>query len=129
MCRQAEVRRHDGLRAEGRSPYVGLRDSLRTAEKKMWGRKKSWGGRKEKLGGRKSDLAADHHIEAAPKKKKKTRFFRLGAEKYDFRAPKEQRPTLQRDILVAYLYLYYITTIWKNCAASIIPHHHFLLSP
>ena len=30
MCRQAEVRRRDGLRTEGRSPYVGLRDSLPT---------------------------------------------------------------------------------------------------
>ena len=29
--------------AEGRSPCVGLRDSLRTAEKKWWGRKKFWG--------------------------------------------------------------------------------------
>ena len=33
------------------------------------------------LGGRKSYLAAEHHNEAAPKKKK-PRFFRLGAEKY-----------------------------------------------
>ena len=56
MCRQAKVRRHDGLRTEGRSPYVGLRDSLRTAEKK--------------LGGRKSYFAAEHHNEAAPKKRK-----------------------------------------------------------
>ena len=98
MCRQAEVRRHDGLRAEGRSPYVGLRDSMRTAEKKMWGRKKKLGCRKFFGGGRKSYLAAEHHKETAPEKKKKkkktTRFFRLGAEKYDFRAPKEQRPII-----------------------------------
>ena len=58
MCRQAEVRRHDGLRAEGRSPYVGLRDSLRTAEKNVWGGKKNWrpnffgGGRKRRRRGR-----------------------------------------------------------------------------
>ena len=38
--------------------------------------------RKIFLGGRKSYLAAEHHNEAAPKKKIKTRFFRLGAEKY-----------------------------------------------
>ena len=55
------------------------------------GPKKNWGP-KFLLGGRKSYLAAEHHNEAAPKKKKKPGFFRLGAEKYDFRAPKEQRP-------------------------------------
>ena len=50
-------------------------------------------GAEKKIGGRKSYLAAEHHNEAAPKRKeKKPRFFRLGAEKYDFRAPKEQRP-------------------------------------
>ena len=51
------------------------------------------------LRGRKSYLAAEHHSEATPEKnknKKKTRFFRLGAEKYDLRAPKEQRPTVFR---------------------------------
>ena len=46
------------------------------------------GGRNFLGGGRKSHLAAEHHNEAAPKKKKKPRFFLLGAEKYDFRAPK-----------------------------------------
>ena len=50
MCRQAEVRRHDGLRAEGRSPYVGLHDSLRTGEKKC--------GAEKKIGGRKNNLGA-----------------------------------------------------------------------
>ena len=43
-------------------------------------------------GSRKSYLATEHHNEAAPKKKKEPRFFRLATEKYDFRAPKEQRP-------------------------------------
>ena len=43
---------------------------------------------KQKLGGRKSYLAAKHHDEAAPKTPQKTRFFRLGAEKYDFRVSK-----------------------------------------
>ena len=87
MCRQAKVRRHDGLRAEDRSPYVGLRDSLRTAEKKMWGRnkilgaEKNLGGRKKNLGGRKSYLTAEHHNEAAPKKKKKNEVFPLGRRK------------------------------------------------
>ena len=48
----------DGLRAEGRSPYVGLRDSLRTAEKKcgavnnFWGPKFFWGESKKLFGGR-----------------------------------------------------------------------------
>ena len=65
----------------------------------MNGRKKNvgpqnfLGGRNIFFGGRKRYLAAEHHNEAAPKKKKKPRFFRLGAEKYDFRAPKEQRPS------------------------------------
>ena len=54
--------------------------------------KKIIGGRNFFGGGRKSYLAAEHHNEAAPKKKKPI-YFRLGAEKYDFRAPnKEQRP-------------------------------------
>ena len=54
------------------------------AEKTFWGAICFWGGRK-------SYLAAEHHNEAASEKKN-PRFFRLGAEKYDFRAPKEQRP-------------------------------------
>ena len=44
------------------------------------------------FGGSKGFWAAEHHNKAAPKRKEKSRFFRLGAEKYDFRAPKEQRP-------------------------------------
>ena len=53
-------------------------------------------------GGRKSCFAAEHHNEAAPKKKKKKpRFFRLGAEKYDFSAPKEQRPMFGRSVFVS----------------------------
>ena len=94
MCRQAEMRRHDGLRAEGRSPYVGLRDSLRTAEKKLWGCN-FFGGLNKIFGGRKYIWPPNTIItrRRRKKKKKKPRFFRLGAEKYDFRAPKEQRPT------------------------------------
>ena len=57
------------------------------AEKKLWGPNFMGGGRK-------SYLAVEHHSETAPKKeKKKSFFFRLGAEKYDFRPPKEQRPS------------------------------------
>ena len=60
--------------------------------KKKWGARKNCGGRIFFGRGRKSYLAAEHHNETAPKKKKKV-FFRLGAEKYDFRPPKEQRPS------------------------------------
>ena len=67
------MRHHDGLRAEGRSPFVGLRDSLRTAEKKLWGQKK--------IAGRKNYLGAEDHNEAAPEKKKKKEVFPLEAPK------------------------------------------------
>ena len=60
--------------------------------KKNGGAEKNFGGRNCFWEGRKSYLATEHHNEAAPKKKKEPRFFRLGTEKYDFRAPKEQRP-------------------------------------
>ena len=97
MCRQADVRRHDGLRAEGRSPCVGLRgNSLRTAEKTMWGRKKNWGPKKAEnvFGGVEKVIWPPNTITRRRRKNKQTRFFRLGAEKYNFRAPKEQRPIL-----------------------------------
>ena len=42
----------------------------KAAEKKNWGVKKNCGGRKCFGGGRKSYLAAEHHNETAPKKKK-----------------------------------------------------------
>ena len=63
----------------------------KAAEKKKLGAKKNFGGRKCFWGGRKSYLAVEHHNKTAPKKKKKK--IRLGAEKYDFRPPKEQRPS------------------------------------
>ena len=64
----------------------------KAAEKKNWGAKKNWEDRKVLGEGRKSYLAAEHHNETAPKKQTND-FFRLGAEKYDFRPPKEQRPS------------------------------------
>ena len=64
----------------------------KAAEKKNWGAKKIWEDRKVLGEGRKSYLAAEHHYETAPKKQTND-FFRLGAEKYDFSPPKEQRPS------------------------------------
>ena len=81
MCRQAEVRRHDGLRAEGQSPYVGLRDSLRTAEKKMWCRKKKLGA-ENIFGGVETILWSPNTItRRRQKKKKKAEVFPLGRRK------------------------------------------------
>ena len=95
MCRQAEVRRHDGLRAEGRSPYVRLRDSLRTAEKKLWGRKKSWGV--EKVIWPPNTITTRRR----KRKEKKSEVFPLGRRKIDFRAPKEQGPKYERSYCAA----------------------------
>ena len=67
--------------------------------------------RKKKCGAEKKNLGAESFLGGVEKviwppnttkrrrrkkkkKKKKPRFFRLGAEKYDFRAPKEQRPII-----------------------------------
>ena len=67
-----------------RAPKEQRPTVFRSAEKK----KKP----KKVLEGRKSVFAAKHHNnEAAPKKKTNPILFRLGAEKYDFRASKEKR--------------------------------------
>ena len=76
--------------------------------KKNVGPQKKIGGRKKNWGGRKNYLAAEHDNEAAPKKKKKPRFFRLGAEKYDFRAPKEQRPRHQNKSRLVTIYTVFL---------------------
>ena len=86
MCRQAEVRRHDGLRAEGRSPYVGLRDSLRTAENNcgaetiFWGPKKFLGAEMF-LGGVEKVIWSPNTITRGRRKKKKSRGFSAWAPK------------------------------------------------
>ena len=69
------------------------------AEKKRSRRKKKIGGRK-KIGGAENVLEGVEKVIWPPntltrrrRKKKQTIFFRLGSEKYDFRPPKEQRPS------------------------------------
>ena len=64
------------LRRPPKKPIFGFgrRKNKKTAKKKKWGQKKNWGGRNFWGGGRKSYLAAEHHNETAPKKKKKTVF-------------------------------------------------------
>ena len=59
-------------------------------KKKIWV-PKVFGGGSKKLFGRRTPQRGGA---GKKKKQKKTRFFRLGAEKYDFRAPKEQRPII-----------------------------------
>ena len=81
-----------GTRRKSRFLVLGA-EKKKAAEKKNWGPKKCYGGRNfSGWGARKSYLAAEDRNETAPKKKK-TFFFCLGAEKYDFRPPKEQRPS------------------------------------
>ena len=56
------------------------------AEKKL--------GAENKIGGVEKVIWPPNTITRRRQKKKKARFFRLGAEKYDFRLPKEQRPII-----------------------------------
>ena len=78
------------LRRPPKKPIYGFgrRKNKKAAEKKKLGGEQNCGA-ENLLGGY---LAAEHHYETAPKKKQND-FFRLGAEKYDFRPPKEQRPS------------------------------------
>ena len=71
-----------------------LRDSLRTGEKKLGAEKNIWGV--EKVIWPPNTITKRHREKK--QKQKKTRFFRLGAEKYDFRALKGRSTRTQNEV-------------------------------